>query len=126
MKHLGNVLICGAGWPVIEGNIGDCEQLQGANGVCLTGRREVWIEEGMPASKVDNIITHEVLHGINDGAGIIYLTAAALGLNEGDPRLVAWEEVLVRALTPHVTAAFGPPKLGHAPKKGRKRVKRSR
>ena len=125
MKHLGNVLICGAAYPVLEGNAGECEEMDGANGVCLTGERQIWLKEGMPASKVNDILTHEVLHGINDGAGVIYATAAALGLHEDDPRLRAWEEVLVRILTPHITAAFGPARLGLAPKKGAKRVKRT-
>ncbi len=122
MKHLGNVLICGAAYPVLEGNSGECEEMDGANGVCLTGARQIWLKEGMPTSKTADILVHEILHAIHDGAGMLYMTAAALGLNEDDPRLVAWEEVLVRLLTPHIAAAFTP-KMGgpiwKAPRKTR-------
>jgi hypothetical protein len=124
MKHLGNVLICGAGYPVIEGNAGDEETLANASGVCKVEDREIWLQEGLPASKAVGTLVHEVLHAINADSGLIYALAAALGINEADPRLDAAEEMLVRILTPHIFGAFGPPVMG-TPKKGRKRGKRS-
>jgi hypothetical protein len=126
MKHLGNVLICGAAYPVIEGNSSDDEGMDGNHGYCKVTERQLWIHDGLTPSKKDDIITHEVLHAINADSGVMYAIAAALGLKSDDNRLDDCEEMIVRILTPNIRAAFGPPKLGHAPKKGRKRGKRAR
>jgi len=112
LKHLGNAAICGAAYPVLEGNASDEEVLGTANGVCKTEERQIWIHEGLTKAKAEDTLTHEVLHAINADSGLLYAIAAALGCHEDDTRLMPMEEMMVRILTPHIRAAFGPPKLG--------------
>jgi hypothetical protein len=109
MKHLGNAFICGAAYPILEGNSSDEEILESAHGVCKTGERQIWVHEGLTDAKRSNTIVHEILHAINEDSGLMFALAAALGLSADDARIVPTEEMIVRILTPNILAAFGCP-----------------
>jgi hypothetical protein len=121
MKHLGNILICGAAYPVLEGNSSDEDVLESAHGVCKTAERQIWVHEGLTDAKRNDTLVHETLHAINNDSGLIYALAAAFGVASDDTRLMPAEEMLVRILTPHVLAAFGAPVLGGGPRKQKAR-----
>lgn len=111
MRKLGTLDISGTAHDVCIGNSSDHPALGGAAGVYESDHLRIWLEAGLPKRKIEEVLTHETLHAIWYLAGVNYATAAALGLSADDPRLAAWEEMLVRILTPHVKSVFGLPKV---------------
>lgn len=63
-----------------------------------------------PADKQPLWKTHETLHALLEGSGVLYATAAIFGIKRKDPRIDAWEEAVIRILSPHILETFGAPR----------------
>lgn len=107
MKRLGKLPVCAATYEVRLGTFEDYEPLQHAYGVCDTANRVIWVHAGMSPAKTLETLAHEALHALLTESGVLQVTEATLGASE----LGAWEEAVVRVLTPHLMATFGPPQL---------------
>ena|SRR5271165_1492818 len=107
------VNIAGQPYEIIVSDAQTHPVLDKAYGVCNSSNHTILIIDDLPTAKFENTLTHEILHALINESGGAYATAAALGVDEEDPRLQAWEEMFVRVMAPHVLAAFGPPLLNH-------------
>lgn len=115
MKVIGTVPVCGVDYEVKVGDFSDFQPLELADGVCDPTNRVIWIQSGLSPEKVLSVLKHECLHALFHESGMMQMTEAALGTDKLD----AWEEALVRILTPHIDSTFGPPQLQR--RKGRAR-----
>ena len=116
MKILGTVSICGCVYTVKVGDFNDQDALEHAYGCCSMSTRTLWLHAGMPVEKTLDTLSHEALHGLLGESGIRETTEGIFGATEA--QMQAWEEALVRILTPHIMATFGPPQLQKARKRG--------
>ena len=118
MKKKVFVNIAGQPYEIIASNAQEYPVLDKAYGVCNSNNHTILILEDLPDAKFQHTLTHEVIHALIAESGAAYATAAALGVDEDDPRVNAWEEMFVRVMTPHVAAAFGTPMLQQKGRRG--------
>lgn len=109
MKVLGTLPICGCDYTVKSGDFNDLDALEHAYGCCSMSTRTIWVHSGMPPAKTIDTLSHETLHGLLGESGVRETTEAIFSATEA--QMQAWEEAIVRILTPHIMSAFGPPQL---------------
>ena len=110
-EKIGTLDICGTKVEVRTGTNADTDGLDGAYGCFDTTELVIWLHSALPKRKVPDTLTHEALHAIWLNSGARFAIASSLGIPDGDSRLEALEETLVRILTPHVKSTFGLPKV---------------
>ena len=104
-----SISVCGLRIPVRVGTNRHHPGLEKAYACFDEEQMVIWVHADCPAGTVDFWIAHETLHALFTLSGVVDATAAVSDMARGDARLEAWEEASVRALTPHVLVAFGPP-----------------
>jgi len=104
-KH---VRICGVIIPVRVGTSKDCAGLDGAYACYDRDKLIIWVDASTPAPSRQFWTSHEALHALLGLSGLLEVTKAAFGLKDDDARLEAWEEAVVRVLTPNIVDVFGP------------------
>lgn len=111
MKRAGHVMVCGVKTPVRVGTVDDQQGLHNAYGCYDTDECVIWLAADCPPHHVPFIATHEGLHAMLNHSGAIRMTSSMLGLDMDNAKdrekMEAWEEALVRVLTPHVVETFG-------------------
>ena len=104
-----SIKVCGVNVPVRVGNVKDCPDLADCYAFYDNVKIQIWVSDTTPPASRDFWVTHEALHALLDLSGALSLTQASLGVSEDDPRIEAWEEALVRILTPNILDLFGAP-----------------
>lgn len=108
MKPAAYVRVCGIDIPVFLGTAQDNDDLVDAWGCYSVTEMSIWLDKSCPGNLIDEVLTHEVIHALIHRSGMLYELCAVFGLHRGDPKFDAWEEALVRRLTPHIVETFGP------------------
>jgi hypothetical protein len=104
------VRICGLDLAFRRGSEKDNPDLSDCHGYYDGTEHTIWIHDNVPNNAVPFWTTHEKLHGLLDLSGALHVTAGIFGISPEDPRMEAWEEAIVRVLTPHIANTFGGPR----------------
>lgn len=99
-----HVTVCGLDLPVKVGTNRNHPDLEKSYACYDPEQMCIWLHADCPTDFVGFWLAHESIHAMLDLSGVLDVTAAVSEKERND--LDAWEEAVVRILTPHVLETF--------------------
>lgn len=100
MKKLGSVDICGISYGVVLASRNEVRGLDEAYGVCAHDVCTIAIRDDLPPSCFENVIIHEMLHGLWQHSGLWEIS------DQSWDDLHKYEEAMIQALVPNLIRAL--------------------